>query len=79
MGSINSRLARLEEESGGICQECGFPPDSEGTIVLIDEERPEESFQGDRNERCKRCGRALWYVVEVVYGPPAGDEGGRGA
>ena len=29
-------------------------------------------------ERCKRCGRPLWCVIEVVYGSPAGDEGGGG-
>jgi hypothetical protein len=81
MGSINSRLTRLEEQGGGICPECGFPPDSKGTIVLIDEEDRERSFQGDRDERCKLCGRRLWYVIEVVYGSPseAGGERGRGA
>jgi ribosomal protein S14 len=79
--SMESRLRRLEEcQSAGRCQECGFPPDSEGTIVLIDEERPEESFDGDPDERCSRCGRHLWCVIEVVYGSPseAGHEGGGG-
>jgi hypothetical protein len=78
MVSINSRLARLEEQGGGICPECGFPPDSKGIIVLIDEEHPEESFQGDPDERCKRCGRALWCVIEVVHGDPRDHEEGGG-
>jgi len=77
--SIESRLRRLEERrSAGRCPECGLPPDGHGYIVLIDEEHPEESFQSDPDERCKRCGRPLWCVIEVVYGSPAGDEGGGG-
>jgi hypothetical protein len=79
MGSINSRLARLEEQGGGICPECGFPPDSKGIIVLIDEEHPEESFQGDPHERCPRCGRELYVVINVVRdSPPIDGEGGGG-
>ena len=79
MSHIQSRLRRLEEHiRGGICPECGFPPDSAGVIVLIDEGDPERSFKGDRNERCSRCGRRLWFVVEVAYGPLAGEEGGGG-
>ena len=77
--SLEGRLRRLEEHGrGAICPECGFPPDSEGTIVLIDEEHPERSFQGDPAERCKRCGRFLYAVIEVVYGSPTGEEGGGG-
>jgi hypothetical protein len=79
MGSIDSRLRRLEERGrGGVCPECGFPPDSEGAIVLIDEEDRERSFQGDPDERCKRCGRALWCVIEVVHGDPRDHEEGGG-
>jgi hypothetical protein len=80
--SLEGRLRRLEEHGGGgFCPECGFTPGSEGTFVIIDEERPEESFKGAPDERCKLCGRRLWYVIEVVYGSPseAGGEGGRGA
>jgi hypothetical protein len=77
--SFEGRLKRLEEQGhGGECLECGFPPDSEGIIVLIDEGDPERSFKGDRDERGSRCGRRLWFVVEVAYGPPAGHEGGGG-
>jgi hypothetical protein len=72
MGSIDGRLKRLEGSGrGGICPECGFPPDSEGTIVLIDEKDPERSFDGDPDERCGRCGRDLWCVIEVVYSSPS--------
>jgi len=79
MNSIGSRLKRLEEEGRrGVCPECGFPPNSEGTIVLIDEEDHERSFKGDSDERCGRCGRFLYTVIEVVYGSPAGEEGGGG-
>jgi hypothetical protein len=79
MGSIDSRLKRLEEQGrGGVCPECGFPPNSEGTIVLIDEEDHERSFKGDPNERCQRCGRLLYFVIEVVYGSPASEDAGGG-
>ena len=79
MGSIDGRLKRLEESGrGGICPECRLPPEGPGYIVLIDEGDPERSFKGDRDERCSRCGRRLWFVVEVAYGSPseAGEEGG---
>ena len=77
MGSIDARLRRLEERGrGGVCPECGFLPEDKGTIVLIDEGDPEGSFKGDRDERCSRCGRRLWWVVEVAYGSPAREEGG---
>ncbi len=79
MGSIDSRLRRLEESGhGGICPECGFPPDCRGIIVLIDEDNPERSVQGDPGERCKRCGRRLYTVIEVVRGEPRDHEEGGG-
>jgi hypothetical protein len=66
--SIESRLRRLEERNrSGPCPECRLPPEGPGYIVLIDEERPEESFDGDPDERCGRCGRHLWCVMKVVY------------
>jgi hypothetical protein len=72
--SIESRLRRLEERrSAGRCQECGLLPDGQGYIVLIDEKRPEESFDGDPDERCGRCGRYLWCVTKVVYDGAEGD------
>jgi hypothetical protein len=64
---IESRLRRLEERSrASVCPECGFPPDSRGIIVLIDEEHPEKRFQGDPDERCGLCGRLLYQVIRVV-------------
>ena len=74
MSSIQSRLRRLEERrrSGG-CQGCKLPPDGPGYIVLIDEKRPEESFDGNPDERCGRCGRYLWFVIKVVYDGAEGD------
>ena len=78
--SIESRLRRLEERrSAGRCPECGLPPGGHGYIVLIDEEHPEKSSDGDPNERCKRCGRLLYTVIEVVYGDRRDYEEGGGA
>jgi hypothetical protein len=77
VGSIESSLRRLEERGrGGRCPECALPPDGPGYIVLINEERPEESFKGEPDERCVRCGRYLYFVIRVVYDSP--DEGGGG-
>ena len=70
-GNIQSRLGRLEEHTrGGSCPECGLPPNGHGRIAVIDEERPEGSFDGDPDERCDRCGRYLWCVIKVVYEDP---------
>jgi hypothetical protein len=67
--SIEGRLRRLEESRhGGACPECGLSPEGKGHIVLIDERDPERSFKGDPEERCVRCGRPQWCVIEVVYG-----------
>jgi ribosomal protein L37E len=68
VGSIDSRLRRLEDQGHGACAECGLSPDDKGNIVLIDEENPEKSFQGDPGKRCDRCGRHLYTVIQVVYG-----------
>ena len=77
--SIGARLRRLEDRThGGRCPECGLSPDGPGRIVYIDEKDPERSFRGDTGERCGRCGRRLYFVIEVVYGPPAGVEGEGG-
>jgi ribosomal protein S14 len=75
--SLKSRLKHLEEHrSSSRCDGCGLLPDGPGYIVLIDEERPEESFKGYPEERCARCGRYLWFVIRVVYDPPDDTEGG---
>jgi hypothetical protein len=79
VSSIENRLRRLEERGrGGRCPECDLPPEGHGYMVLIDETGPEESFEGDAEERCGRCGRLLYTVIRVVYDPPAGEEEGGG-
>jgi hypothetical protein len=78
--SIESRLRRLEERrSAGRCPECGLPPDGHGYVVLIDERGRLESFEGDPEERCARCGRFLYTVIRVVYDDPRDYEEGGGA
>jgi hypothetical protein len=42
---------------------------------VINEERPEESFEGDPHEACTICGQPLYTVVQVVYDRPRGYEG----
>ncbi len=79
MGSIQSRLRRLEERRySGHCPGCGLPPDGPGHIVHINEERPEESFKGDPDERCGSCGRHLYCVIRVVYEDANEEDGGGG-
>jgi hypothetical protein len=79
MGSINSRLARLEEQGGGsVCPECGLGETEGRPYVLIDEEDPERSFKGDPCEVCARCGQRLHAVIEVVRGDPRHYEEGEG-
>ena len=78
MGSIESRLRRLEEKRGhvGRCSECGLTPGGPGRVVVADEERPEGRFEGDPDERCAACGRLLWCVMRVVYEDAEVEEGG---
>jgi hypothetical protein len=71
--SFESRLRRLEERWSGRCQECGLPPDGPGRLVVTGEGYSQEGLTDDPEERCTRCGRLLWCVIEVVY-----DDGGRG-
>jgi hypothetical protein len=63
--SIEGRLRRLEWRCR--CPECGLRPDEPGRIAVINEEYPEQSFAGDPNEKCGRCGRNLYTVLRVVY------------
>jgi hypothetical protein len=71
VSSIEGRLRRLEERDDS-CPECGLTPGGHGRITVINEQLPGESFAGDPDERCARCGRSLYTVLRVVYG----DEGG---
>jgi hypothetical protein len=59
MSFIKSRLRRVEvvaRSSGG--PECGLPPDGIGHIAF--DRIPEGS-----EEFCPRCGRRLWFLIEV--------------
>jgi hypothetical protein len=68
---IKGRLRRLEGRmQGGRCPECGLTSDEPGRIVLIDDGTPAEGFPDDPEERCERCGRRLWCVIELVYDSP---------
>ena len=79
MGSIDSRLRRLEERGhGGICPECGLGAGEGRPYVLIDEEDPERSFKGDPYEACASCGQPLHVVIHVVRDSSVDDEGGGG-
>jgi hypothetical protein len=66
--TAKSRLRQLEAAAkGGRCEQCGLPPDSPGRIVLVHDGSPCEGFPDDPSERCDRCSRLLWCVIEVVY------------
>jgi hypothetical protein len=71
---IKGRLRRLEGRmQGGRCPECGaLSPDEPGRIVLIDDGTPAEGFPDDPEERCSRCDRPLWTVVNIIYGDEEG-------
>jgi hypothetical protein len=69
-----SRLRRLEAKAQAQpCRECGLRPDGPGRIVY--DHIPEGS-----EEYCPSCGRALWFIIEVVHDGSGDeeDEGGRG-
>jgi hypothetical protein len=74
VGFNRRTLRRLERQGSGPCPECGLSPDEPGRIVLVDDGTPAEGFPDDPEERCSRCDRALWCVVQIVY-----DEEGEGA
>jgi hypothetical protein len=74
VSSIEGRLRRLEEHRLVPCLECGPTPGGHGRIAVINEQLPGESFAGNPDEHCARCGRFLYTVLRIVYG----DEGGRG-
>jgi hypothetical protein len=78
VGSIGSRLKRLEGRGRGSCPECGLSPDGHRRIAVIYDEDPEKGFQGDPNEKCNRCGRPLYTVIRVVYEDAGDVEGGGG-
>ena len=65
MGSIDSRLKRLEE--GGRCPECHLKP--EAMLAYY----PGRGESAPEVPTCPKCGRPLAFVVRVVY---EGAEGG---
>lgn len=78
MGSVESRLRRLEERGRGArCPQCGLPPGGHGRIAVINEEHPDKGFDGDPDETCGRCGRRLYTMLRVVYGDEEGGGGHR--
>ena len=72
MSFTRGRLRRIEGTvRGGPCPDCKLPPDGPGYIVLEEgEEVPK-----DADERCPSCGRLLWFVIRVVFGPEEAAEG----
>jgi ribosomal protein L37E len=75
--SFGRRLGRLEVRRTR-CPECGLTPSEHGRPVAVYEEHPDKGFQGDTSERCGRCGRFLYTVLNVVYDSPEVEEGGGG-
>jgi hypothetical protein len=72
MSFIKSRLRRAEASvRGASCPECGLPPDGLGRIVY-------DRIPEGAEEFCPRCGRRLWFVIEVVGSEAEDDEGGGG-
>jgi hypothetical protein len=71
MSFIKSRLRRVESATrSSHCPECGLPPDGPGRIVY--DRIPEGS-----EEFCARCGRRVWFVIEVCGSEAEGGGGYR--
>ncbi len=68
MGFNRRTLRRLERRGPLPCPECGLLPDEPGCIVVIYDGTPAEGFPEDPEERCERCGRSLWCVLNIIYG-----------
>ena len=77
-GNLDRRLEKLEASASsgpaGRCPQCGLPPHGPGRIALIHDGTPAEGFPDNPGERCSRCDRPLWCVIQIVY-----DEEGEGA
>ena len=71
VGSIDSRLRRLEE-IGGSCTECSLSAQERRTLAVVYPEDSDKSFEGDPYEACTACGEPLYVVLRVVY------DGGEG-
>ena len=76
VGFSRRTLRRLEGRmQGGRCPECGLTPEESGHFALIDDGTPAEGFPDDPGERCSRCDRPLWTVLNIIYDE---EEGGGG-
>jgi hypothetical protein len=66
VGSIDSRLRRLEE-SGGSCPECALSAGARRPVAVVYPEEADKGFEGDPYEACTACGEPLYVVLRVVY------------
>ncbi len=78
MSHTKGRIRRLEAAMrGGPCAECKLSLGGPGYIVLAEGKdaspRDREGNPVDPDERCRGCGRFLWFVIRVVHedAPPA--------
>jgi len=65
VGSLDSRLKRLEE-SGGSCPECGLSAAARRPIAAVYPDDADKGFEGDPHETCAACGRPLYTVLRVL-------------
>ena len=81
MSFFKSRLRKVEQKSRSEmrCAECGLSPDGKGRIIFSDQAGPSV----DLDERCIKCGRPLFFVIEVGSAEEGKDlitlEGGGGS
>jgi hypothetical protein len=67
MGSIDSRLRRLEEEGRrGACPECGLSAQERRPLAVVYPDDSDKGFEGDPHEACADCGEPLYVVLRVV-------------
>jgi len=71
VGSIDSRLRRLEESGDG-CPECGLSAATRRPLAVVYPDDSDKGFEGDPYASCPRCGHALYTVLRVVYGEEEG-------
>jgi hypothetical protein len=72
VGSIDSRLRRLEE-GGGSCPECGLSAAARRPIAVIYPDDTDKGFEGDPYEACGACGEPFYTVLRVVYDAEGGE------
>ena len=72
MGSIDSRLKRLEER-GGSCPECGLSAAARRPIAVVYPDDPDKGFDGDPYASCAQCEEPLYTVLRVVHDADRGE------